>query len=185
MKKRLYLVRHGEKIKQIGDPALSEKGKLQAKATGEYFRKFPIQKVLSSPALRTQQTAEFIAHSLGLDVVLNKLLHERANWGQDPLQSSDDFLEMWQRASSERDWLPPIGDSSRMAGERLRTAASSYDTPENTVLVTHGGIITDFLRNIFGDTFENNVSECSITIVEFDEATFQYELIEFASTKHL
>ena len=198
MKKRFYLVRHGEKVKQIGDPPLSEKGFLQAKLTGKYFKTIPIKKIISSPILRTKQTAQQIAEVLALDFVIHDFLKERVNWGDDPTQSFADFLAMWERASEERDWLPPVGDSSSRAGKRLEELVGLQNCkPEHVVLVTHGGIITDFLRNVFTDTeldakfagFDKakdaGVLECSITTVDFDPKTKKYELVELASVKHL
>jgi len=198
MKKRFYLVRHGEKVKQIGDPPLSEKGLLQARLTGKYFRYTPVQKVISSPILRAKQTAQQIAEALALDFEIHDFLKERVNWGDDPAQSFADFLAMWEKASTERNWVPPVGDSSSRAGKRLEQLIGLQNIESGrVVLVTHGGIITDFLRNVFSNDeldakfvgFEKakdaSILECSITTVDFDPKTQKYELIELASTKHL
>ena len=198
MKKRFYLLRHGEKVKQIGNPPLSEKGVLQAKATGTYFKTLPIQRIITSPILRAQQTAQQIADALALQVITHKLLKERVNWGDDPTQNFESFLAMWERASADRDWIPQVGDSSRHAGERLnKFIYSQNDEVNQVILVTHGGIITDFLRNVFSDEqldakFSNftemkdqNILGCSVTIVDFDPKIQRYDLVELASTKHL
>lgn len=198
MKQTIYLVRHGEKIKHIGDPHLSNKGVLQAKATGQYFKSLPIQKIIASPISRSQQTAQYIADVLALEVLTHDFLKERVNWGDDPHQTFENFLAMWERASSERNWVPPVGDSSRAAGERLHTLITSYIDPvDHVILVTHGGIITDFLRNIFDEqilnakfhgfnkTKDENILECSITTIDYNPQDSIYELIELASTKHL
>lgn len=198
MKQIIYLVRHGDKLKQIGDPHLSDKGILQAKATGEYFKSLPIQKIIASPISRSRQTAQYIANALALEVSTHDLLKERVNWGDDPHQTFENFLAMWKRASLERNWIPPVGDSSRAAGERLHTLITSHIDPvDNVILVTHGGIITDFLRNIFDEqilnakfngfnkTRDENILECSITTIGYNLANSTYELIDLASTKHL
>lgn len=195
---RFYLVRHGEKVKQIGDPPLSEKGVLQAITTGKYFKNISIQKIISSPILRAKQTAHQIAEVLKIEVATHDLLKERVNWGDDPSQNFESFLAMWERASDERDWIPPVGDSSRNAGERLNKLISSQNNEiGQTVLVTHGGIITDFLRNVFSNEQldakcpnftkmkDLDILECSITIIDFDAKTQKYDLVELASTKHL
>ncbi len=198
MTKRFYLVRHGETVKKIGDPSLSEKGLAQAKSTGYYFKNLSIQKIITSPALRSKQTAQVIANALKLEFAIKPLLKERVNWGDDPNQKFENFLVMWKKASIERDWIPQIGDSSRKAGERLSSFISSQDDEfVHTILVTHGGIITDFLCNIFDEdklnikfpNFANlkdsSILECSITIIDFDPKTYKYTLIELVSTKHL
>lgn len=198
MNKRFYIVRHGKKVKRIGDPPLSDIGVLQAKATGKYFKSLPIGKIISSPILRAKQTAELIASYLSLDVTTDELLKERINWGDDLKQTFDDFLNIWRRASFDRDWVPPIGDSSRNAGDRLNRIINLQDGSENQiVLVTHGGITADFLRNYFNETdlnssyenfsniLEESMSECSITTVDFNPENKSYKLINLASTKHL
>lgn len=113
------------------------------------------------------------------------------------MQSIEDFLLMWERGSKERVWQPPVGDSSIQAGKRLETLIDSLleQPPEHIVLVTHGGIITDFLRNIFPDhvldshisgfTLEREVhiGECSITTVTYQDC--EYRLLRLGSTEHL
>lgn len=140
MNKRFYIVRHGEKIKRIDDPPLSDNGILQAKATGKYFKSFPIGKIISSPILRAKQAA----------------------------------------------------------GNRLQRLINCQDKKVNhVILITHGGIITDFLRNTFhsrtlNSAFKNftihmeeNILECSITTIDFDLENQTSELLTLASTRHL
>lgn len=198
MKKRFYLVRHGEKVKHISDPPISKNGVLQAKITGEYFKNVPVKKILSSPILRTKQTAQYISDKLNINFVTEELLRERVNWGDGEPSDFEDFLVWWDHASIERDWIPPIGDSSRAAGNRIQKLISSDSgEADEVLLVTHGGIISDFLRNVFSseildekspgfsEKMDRNIYECSITIVDYDSTTSSYELLELASTTHL
>ena len=200
MNRKIYIIRHGQKVKTSGDPPLSDFGKKQAKKTAEYIKFFPIKTIASSPILRTKQTAKFIANEFGLEFEVNDLLKERVNWGDDPNQSFEDFLSMWRRSSRERTWKPPVGDSSYRAGERLMKILldPKYKEIDSLVLVTHGGIITDFLRNIFSveylnefvpdfeNKLEESVKECSITILETsDDSNEKFKLIKYAYTDHL
>lgn len=195
--KYFYLVRHGEKQKTKGDPPLSPKGREQAKLTAKHLSQFPVKAVFTSPMKRTIQTAAEIANILGIPVSSTPVLLERGNWGDDPNQSLEEFLAMWQQASKDRGWKPPVGDSSIQAGKRLEALIDSLlDQPvEHIVLVTHGGIITDFLRNIFpnhvldshisGFTLERetHIKECSITTVTHHDGT--HNLLKLAYTAHL
>ncbi len=150
MTKTFYLIRHGDKIKTVGDPPLSEKGMKQAEATARHMQLYPIEQIIASPILRTQQTAKILADQLKLPVITDALLRERVNWGDDPDQSFNDFIAMWEKGSSDRDWNPPVGDSSRSAGARLQKVIESQsDDKQHIVLITHGGIIADFVLNIF------------------------------------
>ncbi|MDP2637578.1 MAG: histidine phosphatase family protein [Candidatus Levybacteria bacterium] len=198
MKKRFYLIRHGIKVKHAGNPPLSEVGKMQAQATADYLKKFPIDEIVSSPILRSNQTAEYISKALDIPLVVNRLLRERVNWGDDSKQTFEEFLTMWEKATTERDWLPPVGDSSRTSGKRLQEVIEKHKKNHSQIaLVTHGGIITDFLFNVFDDNIlnkissgfseskENSILEGSVTIVDYDLTNKVYDLISIALTEHL
>ena len=114
-----YLIRHGQKNKNIGNPGLTDLGKKQAKLTGQYLSSFKIDKIFNSPSKRTLETATIIAKEIGIDTEVDMLLRERVNWGDDPNQSLDDFLNMWVQSSNNRSWQPPVGDSSIDAGNRM------------------------------------------------------------------
>jgi broad specificity phosphatase PhoE len=197
--KRFYIIRHGEKVRTPGDPPLSELGTLQAQRTAKYLRDLPISKIVASPMMRTQQTARYIADILSLTFETNDLLKERMNWGDDLHQSIEDFIVLWNKTSQTRDWQPPVGDSSVNAGQRLAKIMSNMldDEHEHVVLVTHGGVTADFLRNTFKSevlnqfiadfesTLDRNIKECSITIVEADPNNPKLKLIELAYIDHL
>lgn len=179
MKQTFYLVRHGQKVGVPGDPPLTEKGKQQAIKTARHLSAFPIIHIVSSPLLRTQETAKHISDVLNLEFIADPLLIERANW-DDPDMSESEFLKIWTQASDDRDWQPPVGDSSYAAGKRIEKMMENLSTTDHShiVLVTHGGIIADFVRNIAEDdllllkksdfyTYNGgHIEECSITIVE-------------------
>lgn len=189
-----YLIRHGQKQPTAGEPTLTDLGHHQAKVTAQYLKQFPISQIFASPSQRTQQTAAYIAEHFGLPVTTHELLRERANWGEDPLQSFDDFLKMWSMATTQRDYQPPVGDSSIAAGQRIEQVVQSLHAQsehQHIALVTHGGVIADFLRNVFGDDsiqqilrqFEHgqgyHIHECSVTIVTFHEQRPQLSLLAF------
>jgi broad specificity phosphatase PhoE len=201
MQKRIYLIRHGDKEKMAGDPPLTSFGLKQAQATASYFAAKNIHQILASPLLRTQQTAQIIAESLNLPVVTHQQLVERANWGDHPHQSFAEFIEMWTKATNDRDWQPPVGDSSIAAGERLAgvidQALVERNDNENLLLVTHGGIIADFVLNMFSvdhlNTIkpgfsigrENMIDECSVTLIEKTGVNQDFNLTELGNTQHL
>lgn len=183
----IYLVRHGQKESIMGDPGLTRSGIKQAEKTAAFFSNIPVDHIASSPLKRTQQTAEIIAAPHNLPVKIDPRLIERASWGDDPMQSWQHFLANWYKASDDREYQPHIGDSSKAAGERLESALTTYENPEfeHVVLVSHGGIITDWLRNFLGDevlideyygSYENlraaTVPECSITEVIIENGKF-------------
>ena len=83
--RRFYFVRHGETIlnaehvKQGAEGALSELGKHQAVLVGARLAPLGIQKILSSPYERAQETVAIINARLNVPVAYSPLLAERRN----------------------------------------------------------------------------------------------------------
>ena len=147
----VYLIRHGQKELHAGDPGLTITGIDQAKQTGKYLSQFPITKIVSSPFKRTIETAQHIASELELEHTLHDDLVERMNWA-DPTVTRQQFLQEWIKATNDREYIPKYGDSSLATGQRIENAISQIvDQNQHIVLVTHGGAILDYLRNLFGD----------------------------------
>jgi broad specificity phosphatase PhoE len=193
---RIYLVRHGEKESQMGDPALTSIGKEQAEKTAHYLSTHTIHGIWSSPSLRTRQTASIIAETLNVPINIDTALRERMDWHLFPSLSFDEFIDIWDTATKDRYFIPPSGDSSKQAGNRMQSFVEGSTTKYNTFLyVTHGGVISDFLRNIFSyeelknymveHSSESDVAigECSVTILEYEKG--KYSLVTLASTDHL
>ncbi|WP_297890125.1 histidine phosphatase family protein [Sulfurihydrogenibium sp.] len=81
--KHIYLCRHGEseynakKIVQGHiDTELTEKGKNQAKALGEFLKDKGIKKIISSDLKRAYQTAKIVGKILGLEVHKDERIRE-------------------------------------------------------------------------------------------------------------
>ncbi|WP_274362562.1 histidine phosphatase family protein [Paenibacillus thermotolerans] len=198
MSATFYLVRHGKKEKGTGDVSISSDGLLQAQATARYFRGMPIAAVVSSPLKRAKETAAIIAKEANSAFVEDVRLRERANWGDLPGQAFEEFVEMWDRCTRDRDYIPPVGDSARGAGERLTACLKELaegHRGECVVIVTHGGLITDFLVNVIPEEELNVfypdflkeqsrlIHECSITKVSLHSGKFSLE--GFGSIAHL
>ena len=82
--------------------------------------------------------------------------------------------------------LPPGGGSSRQAGARLRAfLAGLPGMPGPAVVVTHGGITADLLRNLLPDDalppqlLSAGIPPCAITTVN------DLTVVTIASTAHL
>jgi broad specificity phosphatase PhoE len=189
-----YLVRHGDKIKTAGDPGLSTVGRKQAQLTANYFLNKDISTIVSSPFARTEETAELISKTISVSYTIDNRLKERLNWGDDPNLSFEEFLLEWEKTDKNRDYEPRVGMSSTQAGKRLLEVLKEFKNHkyENVVLISHGGIIIDLLRNIFGDEYlaskrsgfvDGGISECSITTISTKNGA--YKLEEFASIDHL
>ena len=193
----IYLIRHAEKERLISDPPLTALGQEQAKKTAKYFKDIQIDNIYSSPLKRTRETSKIISEFLNKDFEINELLTERFNWGDIKNQTHSEFVDMWKKSSLIRNWQPPKGFSSKEAGERLNKffGTINKNNISKIIVVSHGGIIADFLRNTFDDKTLNKVLPdfsdyyeflipfSSITILEKEND--DYKVISIAETKHL
>ncbi|WP_314592226.1 histidine phosphatase family protein [Paenibacillus terrigena] len=193
-----YLVRHAKKEKGIGDVAISSEGILQAQATARHFREMPITKIFSRPLKRAKETALIIAKESNTTIFENNHLRERTNWGDIPGQTFEEFVNIWEQCTQDRDFSPPAGDSARVAGERLSSCLielAMEHTQDSILIVTHGGLITDFLVNVISEEelrkrhpnfiMEQSslIKECSITKVNCEDGIFKLD--DFGSVVHL
>lgn len=176
--KVVYLVRHGENEIIFGDPKLTPKGESQAHVI--QFDVPKIDGIISSPTKRTLETAKIIHRRLNIPYQTNDLLKERIDFLDVPKIGYTNFRKLCMRSSIERDFALPNGESSFTSGLRLEyymtVVANMIDNA--VVMVTHQGIISDYLRNKFSEaiieaaseTFtkirEDAIANCSITRVD-------------------
>jgi broad specificity phosphatase PhoE len=106
------------------------------------------------------------------------------NW--DGTQTFDAFLADWDRSAKDRDLVPGSGESSRLAGERLRVFfAALAGASGSAAVASHGGVTTDLLRTLLGDDglpprlADEGIPPCAITT--FDDL----HVISIADTGHL
>lgn len=180
-----YLCRHAEKSATWSgaDPGLSPLGLAQARWTACSLADLPIRALYSSPLRRAETTARQLATTLRVPLHVTAALRERANYGDDPSQTWEGFQSMWDYATRHRAWQPPLGESSYAAGERLDqflVTLSDANPDASFMLVTHGGLIGDFVRNRFTEDdwrpFTNDlctVPHCSLTTITRVEGRYQ------------
>lgn len=193
--KTYYLIRHGQKTSHAGDPPLTREGQDQARKTAKYFVGKNISRIISSTYKRTLETSKIIDEILKVGIEKDDRLRERMNWGSIPEQSLEEFLKEWEYSDLNRNFKPKAGTSSFEAGNealKLISELSAKTQNDNVLIVTHGGVIVDLLRNLFSDAqiekqepgaIMNKVAECSITILTDNKGVF--ELVELDSTGHL
>jgi broad specificity phosphatase PhoE len=190
----LYFVRHGDKDEETKERKLTEKGKIEAQKAGKFLSQFPIEHIVASPSLRTRQTAELINVFFGIPIVEDERLHERAEFGA-TTYSHEECVSIWRKASYKRTWQPPVGESSRKKGEEIERAVGDLVQKNfaHVVIVTHGGSISDFLRNIAGSRLKRmkryfgdvSILTGSISIVEYDHDLKKFTLRCVNFTEHL
>ncbi|OGI32636.1 MAG: hypothetical protein A2420_03995 [Candidatus Moranbacteria bacterium RIFOXYC1_FULL_44_13] len=190
-----YLIRHGEKTNEENDAVLTKRGKIQAKKTARFLSDKKISKIISSPYKRTVETAEIIGGLLNVDIVIDDRLKERMTWGSVTGQSLKGFLKEWKYSDSNRSFKPTAGVSAYNSGKKAREVMDetfiSFEG-QNTVYITHGGVVKELLRNIFeaselkrfeAEFPDQNGKECSVTILNRIDDRFLLEKVGY--TAHL
>ncbi len=160
----VYLVRHGENVANVTremshklvDYDLTERGRLQAAQTAEFFRGKPVDAVYASPLRRAQQTARAIADAHGLPVQTLEGLRE-INVGEleDPAApytlaerwaKDNEVVAAWVAGRPETRY--PGGENYLEAVERALAAleeALSGREGQTVVLVGHSGLYQSVL----------------------------------------
>ena len=180
----LILLRHGETEQSLerrfsgrSDLPLTDKGKAQAQAAGERIAAVgDIAVVVSSPLLRTKQTAHAVAKELGLDVHIDKDLREIdfGDWegmtfGEAKRAGGTAFDE-W--AGSD-EIAPPGGESMAQCRERVERARHRLTTKyagQRVLVVTHMTPIKALLGDALGSAAavrRINLDLCSLSRVDY------------------
>lgn len=187
---KLYLVRHGEtdwnidsKIQGHTDITLNEKGRQQA---GELARalaegNYHIKEIYTSEKERAWETARIIGNVLGITPKVAKGLEEIClgkweghTWKQVKEQFSEEYA-LWH--SDRRNQIPPMGESYQQLLDRLLPAIDDIikKEQEDTLIVTHSGVIMTLLSYIYDTPFEDmarNYKTGNAKIVELDKELF-------------
>jgi len=190
--RRFYFIRHGETllnaahIRQGADGALSDKGRQQADAVGNYLKQYQINRIITSSYPRAEETAKILQTHLRVPVRLSSLYIERRNPSEIIGKKTDDpdvirivdhmdlaFHADDYRFSDEENFL----DLRRRAHRCLRSLA--YNPTQQTVVVTHHVLLkmlvasmlypnnlhaADFVKLSFFNVSDN----AGITICEFN-----------------
>jgi probable phosphoglycerate mutase len=161
---QLIFLRHGETPHTVDkrfsgsggdDPALSDTGRAQAQAAAEYLSRIGgVDAVVTSPMLRTRQTAEVVAAKLGLEPVVDKAWVECSfgDWDGHTFaeiqQKWPDALNAWMESTTV---APPGGESFDACARRARSARDGLLAryPGKTVVVvTHVTPIKLMVRGV-------------------------------------
>ena len=179
-----YVVQHGDKQPQPGNPGLTDLGRRQAVRTAQWLRREGLHGVFSSPLRRARETADIIAAAASVPVTEDTRLRERMNW--DGIEPFEEFLRQWAESVRDRSFVPRAGDSSAQAGERFRAFLRDLAGTRGPVAAcTHGGVTVDLLRTLAGDQalgprlLHDGIPPCAITTLE-DQA-----IVAVASVSHL
>ncbi len=202
----LILVRHGQSTAnargiwqgQMEFP-LSEEGRRQATLAGRALMREPFDGLYSSPLSRAFETAELIRRETGFSgaVVPIEGLSERhggtlegRTWSEHE-ERNPQLAKKFLAIPEEERWALVGAETDERLMERYERAISSirarHPDGSRIVVVSHGGVMRAFLRDLFGpETLPGmqRASNASITRIVWTDEN-QPRLLELASTEHL
>ena len=191
----IYLLRHGEtrgnaeRIVQLPDVPLSDRGREQARRLGARLAMLPgtgIAHVLASDLARARETAELVRDATGAPLELDPLLHER-NLGDvrgTPYAELDFDL-------FGPDYAPPGGETWETFHARVdlawqRILEVAVATRGHLAVVSHGLVCLSLARRHlslpFDATLEAGVGNTSLTEIQMEPP---YVVTLFNCTAHL
>jgi broad specificity phosphatase PhoE len=138
----LHIVRHGRTEHNASglllgriDPPLDDLGRDQAAALAATIG--PVDRLITSPLLRTRQTAE----AFGIEPVVDERWIELDYGAFDGVPLTSVEPDIWKAWRTDADFSPPGGESLRQLGQRVSEALTDLDKAEDsdltTVVVTH------------------------------------------------
>ncbi|WP_119067586.1 histidine phosphatase family protein [Rubrobacter indicoceani] len=204
--REIILIRHGQSTANAEgvwqgqlDYPLSKLGREQARYAGEALRGVAVHSFYASPLVRAFETAQIVARSCGYEgaVVPVAELTERGgglfegNTWPEREREMPDIVARFREASEEEGWsiIGAETDPEILArfAPAIHEILSRLTTGERTVIVSHGGVMRAYLRDIFGpDVLADGerAGNASITrvLVGADGA---WELASLADTSHI
>ncbi len=205
---RVYLVRHGENMANITkefsykkvDYDLTDKGKLQAQQTAEFFKDIRIDRLVSSPLKRAIQTAEAISRRSGIALEIAEDFRE-VNVGD--LENMPPDPSSWGIYMQViREWKAGNHSCSFPGGEDYHSLKARFiqglrdltqDKRDTSILIVgHGGIFNAGALAILDSTSQNVVQtgqnqNCSISelLIDWKGQTPVAQLVKWADCSHL
>lgn len=204
----IYLVRHGENPANITkefssrhvDYWLTDKGRLQAQQTADYFAGLKIDEVYASPLKRARETGQIIAARLGLTITVMDNFREVDVGDLELLPTSMELWDWHNRTffgwiQGQHDEGFPNGDTYHTLWGRMREGIRQVTAGKNgrhMVIVGHGGIFTATMKDLcpgvnLRELLKAPSGNCSIAEVEVETAgdRLHGRLKSWGSTAHL
>jgi 2,3-bisphosphoglycerate-dependent phosphoglycerate mutase len=149
MQKNIYIIRHCEAKGQPSESPLTEKGFKQAKALVNFFSNTKIDRIITSPFLRAIQSVVPLSEKRNIKIEMDERLSERI------LSTKDlpDWYENLKATFLDLELKFEGGESSREAMNRIVPVVEEVlkSGTKNTVLVSHGNIISLLLKKYDND----------------------------------
>ncbi|MEH7299261.1 histidine phosphatase family protein [Neobacillus drentensis] len=170
MARRIFVVRHCEAEGQPREARLTDKGVQQAAELAEFFSKIKINRIVSSPFVRAIYSVSPLAELKQIEVETDERLSERIL----STKVLEDWLQKLQATYNDLDLKFNGGESTREAMARVVSVVEEVlnGEAENTLIVTHGNLMSLLLKNYqsdFGFVQWQKLSNPDVFLLEFEE----------------
>ncbi len=192
---KIFFIRHGKDNDNYRGGwsrlDLTEEGRLQAEKLAEYIHSnnhsFNIKRIISSDLQRASTTAKLISDRLNIAVEYEQSIRETNNGDLAGMLNSEALSKYPGLffSSLGMDEHYPNGESPSEFFSRIERWFSDFvksnrNSNDNTVVVTHGGVINIVYHIVMNIAWTNKnrpfkVSNCSLHILNLDNMRFEVE----------
>ena len=175
---KIYLMRHGQTTGDIEDrfggdyeDHLTDLGKIQAKELAGKLLNLNIEKIYYSPRIRAVETAEIIKKVTKIPLELENDLCERNAYGiltgklkSEAKIANPELIELLKNPKATITGAEEYDSfKNRVSSVFNKIVNSGFDT---LGIVTHGGVISCFLREIIGRE-RKSLGDCAMIELEY------------------
>jgi probable phosphoglycerate mutase len=178
---RVFVARHGEaeyESEQLADVggSLTRAGRAQSRQLADALRGQSIARIWSSPLARAVQTAEIVAASLGVEVVVREALREYSvgDWAGQDFEGARfaDVFGHWVGGRMDRR-IPGAESGAEIIGRLTGVLNEIADEHrgEGVLVVTHGGVMLTALPPLLGLPYPDGfptLANCGMVEAEVD-----------------
>jgi 2,3-bisphosphoglycerate-dependent phosphoglycerate mutase len=183
------LIRHGStswnkegRAQGSSNIALDEDGVAQAKLLAERLKLENWSVIYSSKQFRARQTAEIIAEGLGLPVLSDDRLKERAG-GQIEGTTEQERIRKWGDNWRELELgIETVGEVAHRGIEVINELALKH-YGQNVLVVSHGALIQHTFAGLIPDHPSDHVNNASITTIHKTDDNWVCKL--YNCTRHV
>lgn len=201
----LYLIRHGQtdwnidgKLQGRTDIPLNETGVKQAGYLAEGMKKRPVTQVFSSFLTRARQTAQAVADSQQVPVIITDGLEEVSfgvweglTWKE--VRETKLPEEMRERFLNPTEFRPEGGELPDEVMARCAVAMRSIMSQMkkcggDAAIVSHGAMLIYLIAYLLGEDpagADIVVGNASITTIQYDEERGLFSLVQMNDQRHL
>lgn len=191
----IYIARHaqtdynieGKEVTGKDHIHLNEEGKRQLISLENRLKDVKLDKIISSPSVRTLATAEPIAELTGLEITEDPLTREKSNGDWEDLDPSQHNWESLEGTFETR--KAPKGESLTEVKQRAEEFfAKLVKLPEQNILVvSHAAFLKIFIGHLLNmpirdSIFKLKVDNSSLSVLSIKDATnYKFEVINETS----